>query len=421
MLSNKKLNLVISILAAIVIWAFVTLNVNAYDNKPIRGIPVELLGLEELALDGYTVENSSYTVDIRVSGLRSELDGLRPDDFIATANMKGFKVGENEVSVNITGPERVTIDTDNQRITVNVVELISVTKPIKLEYDGSFPDNMEPGFVSLSPHEIDVSGTREQVKKVSHISVMIDATLLKEQETTLNIDAIPVTRDGDQVYDVNLSQNVIQFTATLCYVKEFPLHISVTGNPEEGKTVTGMNIPEKVVLRGSRDALANVDEVVEAPINIKGIKETTIFTPDLNLPKGVELADASRELSVTVEIGGVEIKTLRITGENVEIDGLAEEYNAHINTGTIILTVFGSPDQIKDFTADDVRVFVSMKDVDYNNAFFDLPLLFKFDKKITRIEASPTEVRVLISKIPGITPENPVPPETEDGTEPDEP
>jgi len=408
MFGSKKANIIISIIAAIAIWAYVTNVINPVANQAIRGIPVELQGIEELNADGFTVESNTYTVDIRVQGPRSELDKLNSDSFFATANVKGFAPGVNQVSVNVTGPSQVKILTDKINIEIRVVELVSVAKPIRLEYNGAFPGDMEPGFVSLSPHEIDVSGAKDIVKKVAYISAKIDSTRLKEEETTFSVDAVPMSSAGNQVFDVGLSQDSIEVTATLCHVKEVPLDISIVGTPAPGKTVTRLDIPRNIVLRGSAEALGKIEGIKASPIDIEKIKETTVYIPDLNLPAGVELAEASRDLTITVEIGGIEVKTIEITGEQIEIEGLADGYTAHINTGTILLNIFGTPEQIKNFKIKEVKVYVDMKDADYTGDFVDLPVKFIFENKIARIEASPAEVRVLLAKIPDTTPAEPI-------------
>jgi YbbR domain-containing protein len=417
MLTNKKINLVISIVAAIAIWVYVMIVINPDSTATIKGVPVELQGLETLAADGFTVGNVSYAVDVTVSGSRSDLNALSPDDFQATANLKGYSLGTNiPVDVRVTAPPRVEIKGQRpERIEVNIEELVSVAKPIMLSYSKKFPKDTEPGFVTLSPHEIDVSGTKNAVGGVAYVTAEIDSDDLRETETKIVAPASPSKNNGDRVFDVELSQNTIEVTATLCHVKKVPLMIDVTGELDPGLTITKQDIPPTVSIRGSDDALANITELMADPIDISKLEETAIIEPHIQFPKGVELADASRDLTVTIEIGGVEARDFTFTADQIEIINTDAGYTAHVNTGTIIVTIFGTADQIKDFTAEDLAVFVDLKEIDYSAEFADVGVQIKHKKKLARVESSPDKVRVIITKIPDSTTIEPTAPAIEPG------
>jgi YbbR domain-containing protein len=419
MLANKKLNLVIAIIAAISIWVYVTVIVNPEDKTTIKGIPVELVGLEALAADGLTVSNDSYAVDVTVSGSRSDRTALRPEDFKAVANIKGYPLGTNPVTVEITCPGRVTyVGQKPERIEVTVEEMVSVAKPIRLSYSKKFPKGMEPGFVSLSPQEIDVSGTKDAVSNVAFVNAEINSDELTEEKTTIAAEAVPSKTNGDRVYDVNLSQSTIDVTATLCHVKEVPLVIGVTGELDEGLTITKQDIPSTVSIRGSARALKGISEVRAESIDLTNLEETAIIEPDLILPDGVELADASRDLTVTIEIGGVEAREFTFTADQIEVIGIKDGYAAHVNTGTITVTVFGTADLIRDLTAEDLRVYVNLKDADYTAEFVDAIVKIKFTKKLARVESDPDQVRIIITKMPESNTMDPATP-TEPAVEPD--
>jgi YbbR domain-containing protein len=411
MLTNKKINLVISIVAAIAIWVYVTAVINPDTKRTIEGVPVELSGLDALAADGFTVSNDSYAVDVTVSGSRSDLNTLRPEDFKAVANVKGYSIGLNKVDVTVTGPGRATIiNIRPERIEINIEEMVSVAKPIRLSYTSEFPSGTEPGFVTLSPHEIDVSGTKTAVSEVAYVTAEIDSSNLTEEESTIIAPAVPSKKNGDTVYDVTLSQNTIDVTATLCHVKEVPFSVELTGELDPGKTITRQDIPTTVSIRGSEKALAAISEVTAQPINISTLEETAIIEPNLNLPDGVELADASRHLTVTIEIGGVEAKEFTFTAEQIEVVGVKDGYTAHVNTGTISVLIFGTADQISKFTADDLKVFVDLEDIDFSLEFVDAVVQFKYKNDLSRIESTPEQVRIIITKIPDVTPTDPVTP-----------
>jgi YbbR domain-containing protein len=403
MFQSNKLNLIISIVAAIVIWAYVITAINPTDERVISNVPVELINLESLVEDQLTVSPAqTYTVDVVVRGTRSDLSDLQPGDLKATANLKGFSKGTNSVDVVIAESDRFTVaEVRPQRIDIVVEDLVTAIKPIKISYTEKFPQDSEPGFVSLSPQEIEVGGTKDQVDSVSFIDAKVNSTELTKEETTLTVDAIPMKSNGDPVYNLRLSQQTIDVTATLCKVKEVPLAVNLVGDLPEGIGVTKTDIPKTIFIRGEAEILSNINEITANDINIGSLRETAIITPELNLPAHVELADASRNVVITIEVEGVEAKNLSYTADQIEIVDLAEGYTAHVNLEAVTVTIFGNKEQVEDFKSADLKLYIVMKDVDYTTNSVYVDVQFKYDKTLKRVDANPAQVQVVVEKIGG--------------------
>ena len=78
MLKNNKLNLLISIVCAIVLWAYITTVVNPETQRTISGIQVDLTNIEALNYRGFTInEGVPYRVDVTVKGARSDSDAAK--------------------------------------------------------------------------------------------------------------------------------------------------------------------------------------------------------------------------------------------------------------------------------------------------------------------------------------------------------
>jgi YbbR domain-containing protein len=153
------------------------------------------------------------------------------------------------------------------------------------------------------------------------------------------------------------------------------------------------------------------------PIDIGNLRATTIITPQLNLPDDVELADASKDLAVTIEIGGEEAKSFSVTGDMIEVRGVPADYSAHITTGTISATVFGSHEQLEAFSPDDLKMFVDLSSQDMTQN--QVKALISYEKTDTfkRIDFSPigVDVRITAPVETGAPPEN-APEAGSDGT-----
>ncbi|MDR2163639.1 MAG: hypothetical protein LBO70_06850 [Clostridiales Family XIII bacterium] len=407
MFNKKVIDIIISIACAFALWAYVTAEINPTEEKTVKGVHVDLTNLEALASDNLTVASDSFAVDVTVQGPGSDVAKLTAENFVATANMSNFPLGVNTVKVGVTGPETVEIQAIYpEYIEVKVEELVSANKPIRLNYSEEFPPNMEPGFISVKPGEIEVSGTRSDVDSISYVRAEIDSSQLRETERTINADVVPVGKGGDRVYVGTMSQNSVKVTTRLCYVKEVPLDIEIRGKPPGSLAVTKKEVPDKVFIRGGEEDLAEIDMVKAAPIDIGNLRSTTIITPELKLSDGeeladagLELADASRGLAVMIEIGGEEAKSFTITNDMIEIRSVPEGYSANIITGTVTATVFGSREQLSHFSPKDLGMFVELKNKDIEQGQIKVLISHKKADSFKRVDFSPIAVDVRVATI----------------------
>ncbi|MDR0519856.1 MAG: hypothetical protein LBG82_07420 [Clostridiales Family XIII bacterium] len=417
---KKTIDIIISVVCALALWAYVTTEINPTQTATVKGIPVELVNVDALAADVLTVGAGSYVVDVVVEGKRSALGNLTAEDFTATADVINYPKGDNNVPVSVKGPDGVVVqEIMPDHIQVIMEELVTANKSIKLSYTQKFPDGMEPGFISLVPKEIAVSGTKANVDSVDYIRAEIDSMKVKSDEVTLRADAVPVDKAGDRVLGLTMSQGSVEVTMRLCNVKEVPFEVEVKGRPPGALAVTKMDVPTTVAIRGSEADIAKIDKVTAAPISISNLRSTTIITPELDLPKGVELAEASKDFAVTIEIGGEEAKSFNVTNDMIKIRGVPSGYSAHIVTGALSVTVFGSHEQLADISTDDLKLYVDLSTVDPMQGPFKILVESDDSKAYKRIDVSPVAVDVTIIALPGsdIAVENAPEPATESALE----
>ncbi|MDR0850960.1 MAG: hypothetical protein LBN36_00540 [Clostridiales Family XIII bacterium] len=402
MFRSRRFNLIVSIIAAVVIWGFVVTYINPTIKTTIGGVVVEMVNLDALAEAGLAVSTAqTHTVDVVVQGSRAQIGEIEASDLKATIDMKGFAMGLNTVRVSVAVPNGLgVVEIRPERIEVNVEERVSAMKPIVIEYLGAIPEDSEPGLITLSPKEIEVSGTREQVESVSYIRALIESNALAKESRTIAVDAVPLTNVGYPINDLSLSQSMIDVTIQLCSVKEVSLQMKVIGEAAEGWAMTKSTLPKTVFIRGAASKLQSITEVTAKDINITGLRENKVFTPELTLPQGVELSDQSQDLKAGIEIEAVEKRTFKFTEEEIEITGAAIGYPAEIGETEIAVTVSGTAAQMENMTADNLTLYVDLSTLDDKIKESDVVVLIRIDKPYYKVECSPKDVHVTISKAP---------------------
>jgi len=403
-LKNNKLNLLISIVCAIVLWAYITTVVNPATERTINNITVDLINTDALNDRGFTVsEGAPYRVDVTVTGARSEVAKLKESDFHATADVTGYKKGTWEVPVNVTTPNNIElVQVRSDIVSVNIVDLVTVFKPVRLEYEDKFGWNQEPGFINIVPEEMEVSGIAEAVDSIDYIRVLVPKGDLTDQLNTFRLPVTAINKSGQAVYNVRLSQSSVEVSGMLCSIKQVPLHIETIGETNANVEVTDMYIPTYVTIRGAAADIEGITEINGPPIDLSTITTTMDIPIEellLNhLPTGVEIADASQDLSVRIEVQGIARKEFVYTADMIDVTNLAPSLSGHVNTGSVTVTVFAPRDVLANMTQDDIKLYVDATEYRMAGSGIEMDVMADCGLDIKEITIDPTKVRVTIIK-----------------------
>jgi YbbR domain-containing protein len=402
-LRNNKLNLLISIVCAVVLWAYITTVVNPITERTVNSIPVELVNLDALNDRGFTVsEGIPAFVDVTVSGARSEVTNLTPADFRATADIAGYRKGVAKVPINISGPVNIEIIQlrPEDTIDIEVVDLITVFKPVRLEFEEEFPPGTEPGFIQVIPEEMEVTGVAEVVDNIDYVRVPVPEGVLTEELTTNRLEVEVVDRNGNVVYNIGLSQSSVEFTGMLCTVKRVPLDIEIIGQPNESVEVTDMYIPTFVSIRGAAEVVEGITEAKGRPVDVSEITSTTeISLLDIlgpGLPEGVEIAEASINGSIKIEVQGIQRKEFRFTADMIEIVNLLPSLSGHVNTGSVKVTILATREILAMVNEADIHLTVDASDLRWAANLIEMDVDVVSDIEVKEIIVEPRKVRITI-------------------------
>jgi YbbR domain-containing protein len=326
----------------------------------VRFTNMDALAARNLATAG----ELDYTIDVLVEGTRVDTGKLTPEDFTATADLLGWQKGEQSIPVDLTGPGSVgLLERRPARITVLIEDLISVNKPIRIEFSEAFPQNREAGFISTAPNEIEVTGAKSLVDSVAYIRVPVQSGDLRDTIRTFNVAAQPMNAEGEAVEaPLKLSQSEVEVTAMLCYVRQTPLDVEIVGDVDPMLEVTSLTVPEFVRIKGTESAVNRVRALTAAPVDISGVDVTSNIPLFIDLPEGVELTEASAHAAVSIQIKGIATKTFQFASNEIAVDGITENYSAYINTGDVTVVVFGTDSVISGFEKNDLRLYVDLSE-----------------------------------------------------------
>ncbi|MCL2702579.1 MAG: CdaR family protein [Defluviitaleaceae bacterium] len=308
----------VAVLLACALW-FICLNYNdpvTYENFTLT---LQLRNENVLTENRRLITNrrmlDNITVNVHVTGLKSELDNLVRDVTIAAyVDLHSSEI----VNVPVTGmsePIPVRIGVDFTGAQNSSIQITSIHPPmIELEMDRFDQrlrtvhiryetEGLPAGYVAMEaerePRTVQVSGAASVVSRIFEIAVWVDMTDVRtDVEDERPIVAYDI--DGEIVTGFNLEIDTVKFKIPVYKIGTAQIQMdepSYTGTPAPDVIITGVEWePKAVELMGHVDEVEHVQYIVLSPADISGIVENATFTYDIN--EYLESINADNEITV---------------------------------------------------------------------------------------------------------------------------
>ncbi|MDD4564921.1 MAG: CdaR family protein [Eubacteriales bacterium] len=395
---SKTFYKIISVVIAILLWAYVIEVTDPVKNQTISDLPVQLLNAESLADRGLALSgDAEYMVDVLIQGKRADLSRITEGDILAEADLFGYSIGKNSIPVMVTAPRGVSIaEVKPLKINVVIEERVEVAKPIRVAFLGQFEEGVEAGQITTKPEVIQVSGAKSEVGAVSHIKAEVPVSRLTAESSTIQTRAVAVNDEGDVVQNVRLSSSYIDVTARLNAVKEVPLKVEITGELAPIYELIELNIPESIKIKGDKAALEKIGGLTGAAIDISAISSTSDIPVVIPLPEGIEFAAGYENLTVTISIKPVATKTFTYTSEEIRLEGIEGIQNITITTPYITVTASGSEIIISGLKKEDLKPYLELDAESLISATAKVQV--HYDKQLGHIETDPEEVHITLDQ-----------------------
>lgn len=378
---NRILWLIVSLLAALVIWVIVTpqsaMETQTYDDVRVtfRGVqnglvissvstPLVSLSLTGPHQDMIKLNASNLYVEVDVSGLSEPQTQLRlPAKPVYPPGVDSSKITVNAISPNGVG--------------FNIERLVSKTVKVRGEFTGTFaPGFVQDGDIAFTPASIVITGPQNLLKDIDCAWVILSGDNIAG---TQELDTAYVLRDaaGDDIdattaisFDVSAVHAVLPVTA----VKTVPLRVNVT--PGGGATEADVKVdisPASIELAGDSGALEDIDSIVIGTVDLSTFAASDSETFDIPIPAGLKNFSQLETASVNVQI--VDLATKTITVKDIAAVNTPPGLEAAV-AGSVDVTVRGPQKALSGITAQDLRAAVDLSGYSGGPGTFSTPLSF---------------------------------------------
>ncbi len=373
-MKSKFWSAVLSLLIAFAAWVYVITVVNPNSEAEYYNIPVVLMNESLLESRGLIItDGEDATVDLRLSGNRSDLSLLNSANITIQANLSGiYEAGHPQLTYSIFYPGDLPntafeiLSQTPQRIDLTVERRLTKTLPVVVNYTGTLPDAdqylTDRENPVLSDQTVEVVGPSSAVDQLEQAVIEIDLT----DHTETFSQECPITlcnADGEPVNAELVKPSVTQVTATvdIRMIKDVPLRLVV--NPGGGATEETSEIhiePSTIKLAGSAAALADLDELVIGTINLASLNGQPRMSFFITPPEGVENLSGTTEAHVSISFPNLLTKNFRVT--DFIHQNLPEGLEAEIVTKELTVTVRGPRELMEKMKDTDLTAVLDLSD-----------------------------------------------------------
>lgn len=373
--NNKIFWMVISLLASLAIWVYITSVDSDEYKQSFRGVRVELVGEDVLRQSkGLVITDlDTNSVTVELVGPRRIIASLDSADIVAQVDVsKLSQAAYTSLQYSLVFPDR----TDSASIqaskkspdTVNFMVSAQTSKTIQVR--GSFEGQLAEGYTAeipvFEPSTITISGPDAYISNVFYAWVTfgkdgVDSTYSVETGFVL------LDKDGEEcaTTGISCSTDVVKATLPLLAKKEVPLNVDLI----EGAGATSKNTkvkiePETITLAGDSALMAGLNKITVATIDLTdfGLSFTDTFT--IPLSDEVKNLTGVTEATVTVEVVGLETRTFTV--KNISCTNVSDGYEAEIISESITVTLRGTAEQLDQVKTENLRAVADL--VDYKGS-----------------------------------------------------
>ncbi len=372
LLDSKILWAVISLLASVLLWVYVTTSEGDVIERTYDGVQVVFKGEDSLLeKSGLVISNiSANTVSVRIKTTRREIAKLSSALIEAIVDVSKFSSeGMYNQSVSIAFPSGSNTNSIDV-VTVlpgSISFNIDKTSSKTIELRGTFVGTVAEGYaaqpIKFDPQTVTISGPKNEINKVAYGWIEVDR---ENADKTLQFTSayVLVDADGNEIdsASISLSDETVAVTVPITSTKEVPLTVDLV----DGGGATAENVkitcePSSITVAGDAETLAGLNKISVGTIDLASFASSFEDTYQIVLNNDVTNVTGITEVKVTVQVIGLETKKFNVT--NISTINGPSGRTITVVTENVEVTLRGSSSVLSKIAANNIRVVADLTDV----------------------------------------------------------
>lgn len=367
-LFNEKYSKVVSLVLAVLLYAIVNYNALSTSFQSSLRYSKTLSDVTVLAKynsDTFEISGLPEKVDVILTGDAANVtSAANAENGTVICDLDGLTEGEHEIKLTTEGygnNVNVVVNPTN----VNVVMKKKTTRQFDISYDFINQDKMEQIYSAGTPEfeytKINVRASKDTLDSIAFVKALIDVS---GQSADFEQDAVLVAYDSSgKPVNADIVPNTVHVKVPVTSPnKSVNIQVQVSGEVPDGKAIDSITMDQQTVtIYGSETTLANIDQVVVTLDAGTLTKDSTVLRP-IVLPAGVTSA-TNTQVTMNITLADAEEKIIDDIPINVINNNKHYKASQPDNKTTTSVTVKGTKNNIDKLAADDINVYIDMKDV----------------------------------------------------------
>ena len=375
--------MVVSLLSSLAIWTYVVSMENSVVTQIFRGVPVEIVGEEQLRSSRNLVVTDVDTNNVRVEirGPRRIVDSLNSQDLTAQIDVsKLSRAAYASMKYKLIYPNGVEtrnlaeVSYSPETVNFMVSNLNSVSIPVRGGYEGTIAEGYTAEPPVFEPSTVTVTGPDAYLKDVSYAWVSFGigqtaSSTIKEEVpfTLMNNNGTPVSTDY-----LTASEETVFATLPILQIKDIPLSVELV----EGAGATTSNTivtitPDRITLAGDSAILDGMNRIILSTIDLTDFKVSASETYTIPFDNSLRNISGITEARVDIQIVGLSTATYHL--KNISVMNTPEGVTAEILSESLDVVIRGTEEELAKLAAENIRAVADLSDYKDSTGPFMVP------------------------------------------------
>ena len=355
---NDKYLIVISIIAAVIIWVATSISLSPETRKSVTvPVTVDFSGTlaEQLGIQYF--DSTDITVDVTVSCQRYMARDITADDISAslrtdTVTSTGYQ--SVQILVSTVGNDDFSIESYYPTSVAGLYDVYQEASfPVELNYTNTnfAADGYVAGTTTLSEDQAIVSGPRTYVSQIDRVKadITLESNLTESQLVDLKL--VPLDASGNQL-DYITFNNSITASIPILRVATLQPQVNFVNAPVNAQDIFDIQYSVRSVQAGVLDS-ADSTTLTLGNIDFSTIRSgENEFVFDLSNLSGIVVLDGTTEITVTVTVPeDFETKEISVSAGDITVNAPDGYTASAVSLPDSTITVVGSPEDLENLTS----------------------------------------------------------------------
>lgn len=408
MLSNRRINMVISLVLAFVLWLLIMINENPIIQRSFADMTVNV------NLENTMVAENGMSIIGDISDQKFTVIARGPTYLVSSLKNEDFNVYASAASVDAPGEYNLEV-VATPNASKSGLEILSIT-PSTLKISFDYIDTKEFTVTALAEgvtaekgliaenavvsgaesDTITITGPRSVINQIASVVAFtkVDKTLSASETFDADIKLYDENQKELALDNLTLSETAVKVTVPISKKKTVPVEVVFSNLPQgfDAESLSYTINYKNVTVIGTPETVDKTEKVQLSAIDISQItKSTNSFDVSAKLPDGVRLLDNIEHFTVEFNLSNYIQKTVNVS--KFEFENLDNGFTAQ---GTKInnIKVFGPRRAIYNLKASNVYAVMNLANKKQGEHTVPVLISFKDNDDIWAIGSYDTSVTI---------------------------